>query len=94
MREFLGGRANGAGSRWPSENLGAGARAHARVAEATSAWLLFAEGRPNSLIPVVQFNPYKKLDEPIMHAGGEGNAYKLWRELRMSIVTAMALRTS
>ncbi len=50
------------------------------MTEATSARLPFAGGWSNSLIPVAQFNPHEKLDEPIMHAGGEGNAYKLWRE--------------
>ncbi len=67
----------------------------ARVTEATSARLPFAGGRSNSLIPVAQFNPHEKLDTPIMHAGGEGNAYKLWRELSDEHSHyAMALRTS
>ena len=32
-------------------------------------------------MPVAQFNPFEKLDKPIMHAGGEGAAYGLWRQL-------------
>jgi hypothetical protein len=53
----------------------------ARVTEAISAWLLFAGGRSNSLMPVAQFNPLDKLDRPIMRAGDETNAYRLWDQL-------------
>jgi hypothetical protein len=56
-------------------------KALARVTEAISAWLLFAGGRTNSLMPVAQFNPFEKLDKPIMQAGGEADAYKLWHQL-------------
>jgi hypothetical protein len=56
-------------------------KALARVTEVISAWLLFAGGRSNSLMPVAQFNPFEKLDKPIMHAGGEDDAYKLWHRL-------------
>ena len=56
-------------------------RALARVTEAISAYLLFASGRAGSLMPVAQFNPFEKLDKPIMREGGEGNAYKLWHQL-------------
>jgi hypothetical protein len=56
-------------------------KAFARVTEAISAWLLFAGGRTNSLMPVAQFNPFEKLDKPIMQTGGEGDAYKLWHQL-------------
>jgi hypothetical protein len=56
-------------------------KALARVTEAISAWLLFAGGRSNSLMPVAQFNPFEKLDNPIMRAGGEDGAYKLWHRL-------------
>jgi hypothetical protein len=38
--------------------------------------------RPNaSHRPVAQFNPFEKLDKPIMLASGEGDAYKLWHQL-------------
>ncbi len=50
------------------------------MTEAISARLTFAGGWSNSLIPVAQFNPHERFDKPIMHAGAEGNAYKLWRE--------------
>jgi hypothetical protein len=56
-------------------------KALARVTEAISAWLLFAGGRSNALMPVAQFNPFEKLDKPIMQAGGEAAAYKLWHQL-------------
>jgi hypothetical protein len=56
-------------------------KALARVTETISAWLLFAGGRTNSLMPVAQFNQFEKLDKPIMQAGGEADAYKLWHQL-------------
>jgi hypothetical protein len=56
-------------------------KALARVTEAISAWLLFSGGRSGSLMPVAQFNPFEKLDKPIMQVGGEHDAYKLWRQL-------------
>jgi hypothetical protein len=56
-------------------------KALARVTEAISAWLLCAGGRSNALMPVAQFNPFEKLDKPIMEAGGEAAAYKLWHQL-------------
>jgi hypothetical protein len=39
-------------------------KALARVTEALSAWLLFAGGRSNSLMPVAQFNPFERLIRP------------------------------
>jgi hypothetical protein len=56
-------------------------KALARVTEAISAWLLCAGGRSHALMPVAQFNPFEKLDKPIMQAGGEAAAYKLWHQL-------------
>jgi hypothetical protein len=56
-------------------------KALARVTEAVSARLLFASGRTNALMPIAQFNPFEKLDRPIMQAGGEADAYKLWHQL-------------
>ena len=46
-------------------------KALAHVTDAISAWLLFAGGRSNSLMPVAQFNPFERLDTPIMRAGAE-----------------------
>jgi|SRR5579862_1383010 len=56
-------------------------KALARVTEAISAWLLFAGGRSNSLMPVAQFNPFEKLDRAIMQPGTEDNARKTWDRL-------------
>jgi hypothetical protein len=56
-------------------------RALARVTEAISAWLLCAGGRSGSLMPVAQFNPFEKLDQSIMQAGGQNAAYKVWHQL-------------
>jgi hypothetical protein len=56
-------------------------KALARVTEAISAYLLFAGGRSNSLMPVAQFNPFEKLDRPILQAGAEADAYRLWHQL-------------
>jgi hypothetical protein len=56
-------------------------KALARVTEAISAWLLCADGRTNALMPTAQFNPFEKLDMPIMQTGGEAAAYKLWHQL-------------
>jgi hypothetical protein len=56
-------------------------KALARATEAISACLLFAGGRSNSLMPVAQFNPFEKLDRPIMRAGDEDAAYKRWHQL-------------
>ena len=46
----------------------------ARAAEAMSAWLLNAGGRSATLMPVAQFNPFDKLDQPVLLEGGEAAA--------------------
>jgi hypothetical protein len=56
-------------------------KALARVTEAISAWLLFAGGRSHSLMPVAQFNPFERLDKPIMDADSANDAFKLWQRL-------------
>ena len=56
-------------------------KALVRVTEAISAWLLFAGGRSNALMPVAQFNQFEKLDKPIMQVGGEAAADKVWQQL-------------
>ncbi len=56
-------------------------RVLARATEAISAWLLWAGGRSSALMPVAQFNPFEKLDRPIMQAGGEAAGYEIWRRL-------------
>jgi hypothetical protein len=56
-------------------------KALARATEAISAWLLFAGGRTNALMPVAQFNQFEKLDKPIMQVGAEAAADKIWQQL-------------
>jgi hypothetical protein len=56
-------------------------KALARVTQAISAWLLFAGGRTNALMPVAQFNQFEKLDKPIMQVGEEAAADQLWQQL-------------
>lgn len=56
-------------------------KALARVTEAISRWLLFDGGRTNALMPVAQFNPFDKLDKPIMKSGGEAVAHDVWHQL-------------
>ena len=56
-------------------------KALARVTEAISAWLLFAGGRTSALMPVAQFNPFERLNTPVMPPGGEDDADKLWDQL-------------
>jgi hypothetical protein len=56
-------------------------KALVRVTEAISAWLLWSGGRSGSLMPTAQFNPFEKLDNPIMRAGSQDDAYKLWHQL-------------
>jgi len=56
-------------------------RALARVTEAISAYILCDAGRSGALMPTAQFNPFDKLDNPIMQVDGEAAAYKLWHAL-------------
>jgi hypothetical protein len=53
----------------------------ARVAEAISASLLFAGGRLNGLMPVAQFDPFEKLDVPVMEGGADTGVRRLWDQL-------------
>jgi hypothetical protein len=32
-------------------------------------------------MPTAQFNPFEKLDNPIMRAGDQDDAYKLWHQI-------------
>jgi hypothetical protein len=64
-----------------TNKIRASIKALVRVTEALSAWLLWSSGRSGSLMPVAQFNPFEKLDSPIMRIGGQDDAYKLWHQL-------------
>ena len=52
-----------------------------RATEAISARLLFAGSCSDALMPVAQFDPFAKLDQPIMQLGGQAAAYKVWHQL-------------
>jgi hypothetical protein len=51
-------------------------KALARVTEAISAYVLLASSRSTSLMPVAQFNPFEKLDRPIMAVGSNQELIK------------------
>jgi hypothetical protein len=53
----------------------------ARVTEAISAYLLFAGGRLNSLMPTAQFDVLENLDKPAMPVGRKSESYTLWQRL-------------
>jgi hypothetical protein len=53
----------------------------ARVTEAISAYILFAGGRLNSLMPTAQFDVLENLDKPAMPVGRKSESYALWERL-------------
>lgn len=53
----------------------------ARVTEAISAYILFAGGRLNSLMPTAQFDLLENLDKPAMQADRKDDAYSFWDKL-------------
>jgi Glycosyltransferase family 9 (heptosyltransferase) len=63
-------------------------KAMARVIEAISVWLLFGGGRSSSLMPVPQFNPFEKLDCPIMPLSEESEVRRRSRHGSCSKTTA------
>jgi hypothetical protein len=56
-------------------------KALARVTEAISAFLLFADGRLNALMPVGQFYLFEGLDRPVMRPDQLDAAETLWSSL-------------
>jgi hypothetical protein len=56
-------------------------RIFARVTEAISAYVLFAGGRLNSLMPTAQFDVLESLDKPAMQPDRKDDAYSLWDRL-------------
>jgi hypothetical protein len=56
-------------------------KALARVTEAVSAYILFASGRLNGLMPTAQFDQFEKLDQPVMRADRVDQAHILWDKL-------------
>jgi hypothetical protein len=53
----------------------------ARVTEAISAYLLFAGGRSNALMPTAQFNQFENLDRPVLQPEQLESLYGLWDRL-------------
>ena len=64
-----------------TNKIRASIKALVRATEAISTSLLWSGGRSGSLMPVAQFNPFEKLDSPIMGIGARDDAYKLWHRL-------------
>jgi len=65
-----------------STKIAGAIKALTRVTEAVSAYVLLASSRSSaSLMPVAQFNPFEKLDRPVMAVGGEKDAYVVWHRL-------------
>jgi hypothetical protein len=56
-------------------------KALARVTEAISAYILFAGGRMNSLMPIAQFDQFQNLEKPILRTGAKDDAYQIWEKL-------------
>jgi hypothetical protein len=56
-------------------------KAMSRATEAVSAYILLHSGRSGSLVPVPQYPIFEKLNKPIMQAGGEDAAWKVWHQL-------------
>jgi hypothetical protein len=52
-----------------------------RVTEALSAYVLFAGGRLNGLVPVAQFDQFEHLDQPAVQPGHKDDAAGFWDAL-------------
>jgi hypothetical protein len=52
-----------------------------RATEAVSAYVLFAGGRLNGLVPVAQFDQFEHLEKPAMQPGRKGEASGIWDQL-------------
>ena len=52
-----------------------------RATEAVSAYVLFASGRLNGLVPVAQFDQFEHLEKPAMQLGRKGEASGIWDKL-------------
>jgi hypothetical protein len=64
-----------------TNKITAAIRAMARVTEAISAYLLFASGRLNSLMPTAQFDPFEHLDKPLITPERNESTFGLWDQL-------------
>jgi hypothetical protein len=52
-----------------------------RATEAVSAYVLFAGGRLNGVVPAAQFDQFEHLEKPAMQPGRKGEASGIWDQL-------------
>ena len=64
-----------------NDRITAVTRVLARVTEAISAYLLFAGGRSNALMPTAQFNQFEHLDRPVLQPDQLEGLHDLWDRL-------------
>ena len=64
-----------------NDRITAVTRVLARVTEAISAYLLFAGGRSNALMPTAQFNQFEHLDRPVLLPNQLESLHDLWHRL-------------
>ena len=64
-----------------NDRITAVTRVLARVTEAVSAYLLYAGGRSNALMPTAQFNQFEHLDRPVLQPDQLEGLQDLWDRL-------------
>jgi hypothetical protein len=64
-----------------NDRITAVTRVLARVTEAISAYLLFAGGRSNALMPTAQFDQFEHLDRPVLQQDRQDSLRDLWDRL-------------
>jgi hypothetical protein len=64
-----------------NDRITAVTRVLARVTEAISAYLLFAGGRSNALMPTAQFNQFEHLERPVLQPVQLESLHDLWDRL-------------
>jgi hypothetical protein len=64
-----------------NDRITAVTRVLARVTEAISAYLLYAGGRSNALMPTAQFNQFQHLDRPVLQPDQLQGLHDLWDRL-------------
>ncbi|MFO1097211.1 MAG: hypothetical protein U1E81_02780 [Xanthobacteraceae bacterium] len=64
-----------------NDRITAVTRVLARVTEAISAYLLYAGGRSNALMPTAQFNQFEHLDRPVLQPDQLERLHDLWDRL-------------
>ena len=64
-----------------ADKISEATRTLVRATEAVSAYVLFAGGRLNGLVPVAQFDQFEHLDQPAIQPAHKGNAAHSWDAL-------------